>query len=140
MAKTKKQNINRELLLGGSVIAAITPLAILIIAAVTAAFILGAVFLLGSENMQAVGRTMVATYGVFLLIFGWTFWRIINRVTLLIRRKRHLQAESQRIDQMLDTSSAEARLSHQSNPPQIHDTDDVTEHDMVSSTQRDNLK
>ncbi|PJF20520.1 MAG: hypothetical protein CUN56_15755 [Phototrophicales bacterium] len=111
MAKSKKQNINRELLLGGSIIAAITPLAILIIAAVTLAFLLGAVFLFGSENMQAVGRTMVVTYGSFLLVFGWTFWRIIKRTLLLIRRKRQLQAEQQRVDQILDTTSAEARLS-----------------------------
>ena len=111
MAKTKKQNINRELLLGGSIIAAITPLAILIIAAVTLAFILGIVFLLATDNMQTVGGTMIATYGLFLLIFGWTFWRIINRTTLLIRRKRHLQAEQQRVTDMLDISTAEARLS-----------------------------
>lgn len=128
MAKTKKQNINRELLLGGSLIAVVTPLAILIIAAVTLAFILGAVFLLGTNHMQAVGLTMVATYGLFLLVFGWTFWRIINRVMVLIRRKRHLQAEQQRVITMLEPSAAESRLS-ETQSDQVIDIDDDNQHD-----------
>lgn len=110
MSKTKKQNINRELLLGGTLLTLIIPLVLLMVVFTVAGVVAGSYLALAMDGFSSVGLSMVAVYGAFLLTFGWLFWRIGKRAWHLIQRKRDIIAEQERVSSLMGDIAAERRL------------------------------
>lgn len=106
MTKTKKQNIDRELLIGGGFLLFSAPMILLSISA----SIFGIVIALVSGVPIREAVLMILSYGIPLLIFGGVLYAIYNRFRLLHERKQQLLQERNRVQRMISSHSAGDRL------------------------------
>lgn len=111
--KKKKQNINRELFVGGGAMVLMLPLIALAIIGTLIGFFVGVLLVTLQDVPSQQALTMFTTYGLFMAIFSVLLWRIAQRIRLLFNRKQHLKAEQERVSHLIDTTSADERLKEQ---------------------------
>jgi len=114
IGKKKKQNINRELIVGTGALALILPMMLTAVTFSIVGVAMGILLLLWSDDTSTTEALhMMLVYGSSLLVFAVGIRLFIRRYRLLLNRRQALQNENERVAELLDTTSAEQRLSEQ---------------------------
>jgi len=126
IAKKKKRNIYRELIIGSGVFALVFPMMLTAITFSLLGVFTGLTLLLGTTGGATTSAMIIiAVYGASLAIFGSAMVLFFKRFRLLLDRQQAIQAEHMRVVNLLDTTAAEQRLADYDRSTSVDYTDEL---------------
>lgn len=124
-SKKKKQTIRREVGLGGCAVILMSPLILLAVLVTFLGIVVSIEFMIDGNIEAGLQALLINAIAMSIFVIIGTLY--LRRLRELYRRGRYLSIEQERVNNMLDTASAEKRLADKPS--------DTTEH-IVNDSKR----